>query len=155
MTRYSKPVWQMVREASEEMKEFTAQDVREFIKKRYPEDNVNELTIGAQVIACAMNHPSAHHYSDRERFLWYLGNGRFRMASSEEMGQSMVSVSRTSTRSKLASRDELFTQIRNGQVRIPKSILEKMSLKENDFLAFVEGDKGNILLKKAELKIVE
>jgi hypothetical protein len=30
-----------------------------------------------------------------------------------------------------------------------------MSLKENDFLAFVEGDKGNILLKKAELKIVE
>lgn len=157
MTRYSKPVWQMVKEAAEELDEFTAKDVREFIKRRYAEENVNELTIGAQVIACSMNHPSAHHYPDTQRFLLYLGNGRYRMADSETRAKFPASLRRsTSVNVEFASSKEgYFTQIRNGQVHIPKPVLEKMSLKENDFLAFVEDDKGNIILKKAELKVVE
>lgn len=154
MTRYSKPVWQMVKEAAEKMKEFTARDARESVKSRYPNDNVNELTIGAQVIACSVNHPSAHHYSDRERFLWYLGNGRFRMASQEETASVVGSPGRINTL-EAASGDGYFTQIKNGQIHIPIPILEKMSLKENDFLAFVEDDRGKILLKKAELRVVE
>lgn len=156
MTRYSKPVWKMVKEAAEELDEFTARDVRKFIKQRYPEDNVNELTIGAQVIACSINHPSAHHYPDTQRFLLYLGNGRFRMADSEAIQKSATSLrSPKNVNMGFTSGEGYFTQIRNEQVRIPKPILEKMSLKENDFLAFVEDDKGNILLKRAELKVVE
>ena len=148
MIRYSKPVWQMVREAAEELEEFMAKDVREFIKERYPDDNVNQLTIGAQVIACSINHPSAHHYPDTQRFLWYLGNGRYRMASSEETRSKNINIQLTS------SNEGYFTQIRNGSIRIPEPILEKMSLKENDFLALIEDNQGNILLKRAELKVV-
>ena len=157
MTRYSKPVWQMVKEGAEELGEFTAKDMRAFIKQRYTDDNVNELTIGAQVIACSIDHPSAHHYPDTQRFLRYLGNGRFRMASSEEKQKFGTSIRRRKDVNAdfVSSKEGYFMQIRNGQIHIPKPILEKMSLKENDFLAFVEDNKGNILLKKAELKVVE
>lgn len=157
MTRYSKPVWQMVKEAAEELDEFTAKDVREFIKRRYADENVNELTVGAQVIACSINHPSAHHYPDKQRFLLYLGNGRYRMADPETREKFATSFrGPMNINVEFASSNEgYFTQIRNGYVRVPKPVLERMSLKENDFLAFVEDDKGNILLKRAELKVVE
>jgi len=72
MTRYSKPVWQMVKEAVEKMGEVTAKDVKDYVRKNYAKDNVNELTINAQVIAYSVNHSSAHHYTDAQRFLFYL-----------------------------------------------------------------------------------
>jgi hypothetical protein len=157
MVRYSKPVWKMVKEAAEEMEEFTAKDVREFIKKRYAEENVNALTIGAQVIACSINHPSAHHYPDTQRFLFYLGNGRYRMADPHEI-QSSDTHAHSLIRADLGfgtSEEGYFTQIKNGQIRIPRPILEKMSLKDNDFVAFVEDNKGNVLLKRAKLKVID
>lgn len=157
MVRYSKPVWKMVKEAAEEMEEFTAKDVREFIKKRYADENVNELTIGAQVIACSINHPSAHHYPDTQRFLFYLGNGRYRMADPHERQNSdMPALNLRKANLVFDSSEEgYFTQIKNGQVLIPRPVLEKMSLKNNDFVAFVEDGKGNILFKRAKLKVID
>ena len=155
MVRYSKPVWQMVKEAAEELEELTAKDVKEFIRNRYAQDNVNESTIGAQVIACSVNHPSAHHYPDKERFLFYLGNGRFRMAHAEEIENSEIPSRMSKKDPDYGSEGEYFVQIRNGQIRIPTPILRKMGLKNHDFLAFIEEDNGNIVLKQAELRIVE
>jgi hypothetical protein len=156
MTRYSKPVWQMVQEAAQQLGEFTAKEAKDFIKSRYHEDDVNELTIGAQVIACSIDHPSAHHYPDKQRFLKYLGNGRFRMATGEEKEKSAPLFPQPSNGQEalVSSGGDYFAQIRNGIVRIPGTVLKKLSLKENDFLAFVEDDKGNVFLKKAELKVV-
>jgi hypothetical protein len=155
MVKYSKPVWQMVMEAAEELDEFTAKDVKIFIKKHYPDDNVNELTIGAQVIACSLNHPSARHYPDSQRFLRYFGNGRYRLADPDER-QGLNAIPKKFEKGiKYGSSDKgYFTQIRNGQIRIPRNILQKMSLKENDFVAFVESTNGDILLKKAELRVI-
>ncbi len=155
MVKYSKPVWQMVREAAEELKEFAARDVKEFIRDRYTGDNVNEATIGAQVIACSVNHPSAHHYPDRERFLFYLGNGRYRMASPEEIESYDIlpEIGKTITEHK--SEGKYFVQLKNGQIRIPRPIIQKMALKNHDFLALVEDDEGNVILKRAELRIVD
>ena len=48
-----------------------------------------------------------------------------------------------------------FSQVASGgQVRLPKDILSKLAIKENDFVAFVEDKQGNIQLRKAELRII-
>jgi AbrB family looped-hinge helix DNA binding protein len=53
------------------------------------------------------------------------------------------------------SSEAYFSQVTSGgQVRLPKDILNKLSIKENDFVAFVEDKEANIHLKKAELRIV-
>jgi len=76
----------MVEEAVDKLGEMTAKDARDYIGKYCAEDNVNELTISAQVIACSVIHPSAHHYPDIHRFLFYLGNGRYRRCDPQDDG---------------------------------------------------------------------
>lgn len=157
MTRYSKPVWQMVKEAVQELGEVTAKDVRGYIKEHYPEDNVNELTISAQVIACSVNHTSAHHYPDTRRFLFYLGNGRFRLHNPDKDGiWEVTSFGARKVSEEAESGRGFFSQVsRGGQVTIPGRILEKLSIRNGDFVAFVEDKEGNTVLKKAELKVVD
>lgn len=157
MTRYSKPVWQMVKEAVEEMGEVTAKDVREYIKEHYPEDNVNELTISAQVIACSVNHTSAHHYPNTRRFLFYLGNGRYRMYNPDEDGIWEVTTSGARRVSEeVKSKKGFFSQVsKGGQVSIPNEIQKRLLIENGDFVAFVQDEEGNVLLKKAELKVVD
>jgi len=154
--RYSKPVWQMVKEAVEKIGEVTAKDVKEYIRKNYPKDNVNELTINAQVIACSVNHSSAHHYPDSQRFLFYLGNGRYRLYDPNKDGLWQITPSGPQRAGEaIKSSKKHFTQVASGgQVRLPKDILNKLSIKENDFVAFVEDKQGNIQLRKAELRVI-
>jgi hypothetical protein len=156
MTRYSKPVWQMVKEAVEKMGEVTAKDVKDYVRKNYAKDNVNELTINAQVIACSVNHSSAHHYPDAQRFLFYLGNGRYRLYDPDKDGiWQMTPSGPQKIGVETKSGEAYFSQVTSGgQVHLPKDILNKLSIKENDFVAFVEDKEANIYLKKAELRIV-
>lgn len=157
MVRYSKPVWQMVKEAAERADVVTAKDVKEFIKENYPDDNVNELTINAQVIACSVNHSSAHHYSDTQRFLFYLGNGRYRIYHPERDGIWDITRQGAKKVSKgITSGGAYFSRVSSdGQVMIPKTIQDKLSIKKGDFVAFVEDKTGSILLKRGELRIVD
>lgn len=47
-----------------------------------------------------------------------------------------------------------FTSVENnGFVKIPVYILDKLSLQENDLIAFVENATGNIILKKARIEV--
>ena len=155
--KYSRPVWQMVKEAAETMREISAKDVRQYIRQTYPREHVNESTVNAQVIACSVNHPSSHHYPDSQRFLFYLGNGRYRLYAPERDGFW----ERTPHGSKkmsdgIQSGGSYFSQIKaGGEVFLPKAIQEKLCVKEHDFVAFVEDGAGDILLRKAELRIVE
>ena len=113
------------------------------------------LTINAQVIACSVNHTSAHHYPDTKRFLYYLGNGRYRLHHPERDGFWQVTRFGAKKMSEgITNSEGHFSQIsENGRILLPKYIQNKLSLKKGDFLAFVEeGD--NILLKKAELRII-
>jgi len=154
--RYSKPVWQMVREAVEKMGEVTAKEVKEYIRKNYPKDNVKELTINAQVIAHSVNHSSAHHYPVSQRFLFYLGNGRYRLYDPDKDGLWQITPSGPQKVGEATKSGKAhFSQVASGgQVRLPKDILDKLLIKENDFVAFVEDNQGNIHLKRAELRIV-
>lgn len=157
MVRYSKPVWQMVKEAAEKMREITAKDVKQYIRDTYPTDNVNELTVSAQVIACSVNHPSAHHYPDSQRFLFYLGNGKYRLYAPERDGVWEKTPRGTKKVSDgIKSGNCYFSQVKSGGfIFLPRIIQEKLLIKEDDFVAFVENSDGEILLRKGELRIVD
>jgi len=155
--RYSKPVWQMVKEAVEQMGEITAKDVKEYVRRNYADESVNELTISAQVIACSVNHTSAHHYPDARRFLFYLGNGRYRLYDPDRDGiwENTPSGAKRVDEEVTSSGGQFVRVLSGGQMILPGSVLEKLSIEEGDFVAFIEDERGNVLLKKAELKIVE
>ena len=154
MTRYSKPVWKMIEEAVDRLGEITAKDTKDYIKESYPKDNVNELTINAQVIACSVNHSSAHHYSDSHRFLFFLGNGRFRRYDARKDGLWEITPDGArKVAEDVKANDAYFTQIDSaGQMRLPEEIRKKLQVGERDFVAFVADDQGNIVLRKAELR---
>jgi AbrB family looped-hinge helix DNA binding protein len=154
VVRYSKPVWKMIEEAVDRYGEITAKDAKDYIKENYSKDKVNELTINAQVIAASVNHPSAHHYSASHRFLFYLGNGRFRRYDAGKDGNwDITPTGATETAEEIKTSEASFSQIDSrGQVQIPREIRERLRLADRDFVAFVTDKKGNIILKKAELR---
>lgn len=156
MVRYSKPVWKMIEEAVDKFGEITAKDAKDHIRENYPKDNVNELTVNAQVIAASVNHPSARHYSASHRFLFYLGNGRFRRYDIKKDGMWEITPAGVrKTIEEIKTNETYFTQIDSkGQIRLPKEIQEKLHLSESDFVAFLNDDEGNIVLKKAQLRPV-
>lgn len=157
MTRYSKPVWQMIEEAVDKLRELTAKDAKDYIRKNYPEDKVNESTVSAQIIACSVNHPSAHHYPDSHRFLFYLGNGRYRRYDPEKDG--LWEITLTGARKilrELKTKQAYFSQIdSSGHIRLPKEIQERLSVGARDFVAFITDKQGYIVLKKAELRPID
>ena len=52
------------------------------------------------------------------------------------------------------STDPIFTLVEEGdRVRIPTNILERLDLKQDDYLAFIENASGEIVLKKGKLQI--
>jgi len=144
----------MIEEAVDKLGEITAKDAKEYIRENYPKDNVNERTISAQIIACSVNHPSAHHYSNPHRFLFFMGNGRFRRYDMKKDG--IMEITRTGARKiaeEIKTNEAYFAQIDSGgQVLLPKDIQRKLNLGERDFVAFVIDDRGNIVLRKAELR---
>lgn len=144
----------MIEEAVDKLGEITAKDARDYIRKNYAEDNVNELTISAQVIACSVNHSSAHHYPDSHRFLFYLGNGRYRRYDPKKDGLWEITPDGAQKIiGEIKTNEAYFSQIdSNGQMRLPKEIQERLSVGDRDFVAFVIDRQGNILLKKAELR---
>jgi len=157
MTRYSKPVWKMIEEAVDELGEITAKDARDYIRKHYAKDKVNELTIGAQIIACSVNHPSAHHYPDPHRFLFYLGNGRYRRYDPKKDGVWEITPrGAQKIVNEIKTNEAYFSQIdSSGQIRLPKEIQERLSVGDRDFVAFLIDKQGNIVLKKAKLQPID
>ena len=70
MAKYSRPAWQMVKEALDELGELTGPTAIQYVRDHYPRDNVNKGTIKLQLIACTVNHTSAHHRGTRRRLLF-------------------------------------------------------------------------------------
>ena len=154
MTRYTKPVWQMIEEAVDELGEITAKSAKQYIREKYPQDNVNELTIGAHVISCSVNHTSTHQYKCTHKFLFYLGNGHFRRYDAQKDGVWEINTDGARKISEhIKTNEASFSQIDSrGQVQIPQEVRERLHLSERDFVAFINDEKGNIMLKKAELR---
>jgi len=120
MGRYSIPVWQMIKEAVSNLGEATPSDVINYIHTHHQSDNVKVSTIRAHMIACSINHSSAHHYTTSHRFLFYIGNGRYRIYDSTKEGDIALPVksnkkrhfsSRRSQKGTLERMDNRVTQL--------------------------------------------
>ena len=78
-----KPVNQVVWEAVQELTqgktnvEFAIEKVRAIIVKRYP--TFKKTTVGAQITAACVNHPSRRHHSGNEDRYWRISTGRYRL----------------------------------------------------------------------------
>jgi hypothetical protein len=56
---------------------FTAADLFKCVRQTYP--SMKRATFSAHVIAAAPEHPSWKHYANRKAYLYYLGNGTYRL----------------------------------------------------------------------------
>jgi hypothetical protein len=158
MVRYSKPVWQMVKEALEELGDLTGPTAAQYISDHYPQDNVNRNTIQLQLIACSVNHNSARQFDDPNRFLWYLGNGHYRAYNPDtddaelEPGWRIVPTARPTPRDSPVQ-EVPFSRVESGnRIVLPQAIIQSLSLGPNDIIAFVE-DRGKYYIRKGRLKI--
>ncbi len=156
MPRYSKPVWQMVKEAIETLGELNGPSAIQYVHDHYREDNVKEATIQAQLIACSVNHKSARYFDDPNRFLWYLGNGRYR-AYDPEMDKANVEgwriISVTKPVGKALVEEVPFSRVEPGnKVLLPPQVATTLGIAPNDIVVFVE-DNGKYYVKKGRLKV--
>ena len=158
MAKYSKPVWQMVKEALEELGELTGPTAVQYVQDHYPRDNVNKGTIKLQLIACSVNHNSARQFDDPNRFLWHLGNGRYRAYDPDsdeakiEPGWKIARVTRPKIQEP-ASEETPFSRVEAGnRIVLPSAITQSLGLGPNDIIAFIE-DHGKYYIKRGHLKI--
>ncbi len=59
-------------------RKFTAADLFKSVRQDYP--SMKRATFSAHVIAAAPEHPSWKHYANRKAYLYYLGNGTYRLS---------------------------------------------------------------------------
>ena len=58
-------------------RKFRAADLFKSVRQDYP--SMKRATFSAHVIAAAPEHPSWKHYANRKAYLYYLGNGTYRL----------------------------------------------------------------------------
>lgn len=162
MAKYSRTVYEMVEEVITELEEpFAPKDIIDVIQRKFPEDQVKENTIRCHVIASAVNHPSRHHYikpkyQHNHQSLFYLGRGSYRIYRPEKDGKWIVDdQGPRKIREEIEKGENIvYHEISsNNQVVIPTIIRKKLVIKPGDYLAFVIRDDGEIIIKKARMKI--
>jgi len=89
MSKYGKPVWQHVFEASKNLKSetFSPTDIVKMVHETNPE--IPSITIRSYVIAMAPNHPFSGHWPSIRKlhgFFEYLGDGRFKLKDKIDPG---------------------------------------------------------------------
>ena len=158
MAKNRKPVRQMVKEALEELGELPGPTAVQYVQDHYPRDNVNKGTIKLQLIACSVNHNSARQFDDPNRFLWHLGNGRYRAYDPDsdeakiEPGWKIARVTRPKIQEP-ASEETPFSRVEAGnRIVLPSAITQSLGLGPNDIIAFIE-DHGKYYIKRGHLKI--
>jgi len=153
----SKTHAEKIREAVTDLGLSSPNEIMDWIRKHYPNDNLNTRSYRADIIGCSINHSSSHHYPGMPRFLWFeKDTKRYRLASPEESAKM----------GSMEEKNQLFFDPTQGlvdgvpvakisvtgQVAIPAVIREKLGLKPGDLLAFVINN--NILeVRKAKIKL--
>jgi len=153
----SKTHAEKIREAVTDLGLASPNEIMDWIRRHYPNDDVNPRSYRADIIGCSINHSSSHHYLGMPKFLWFEENvKKYRLANSEEHAKTIP----------IKEKDQpFFDPVQGlvdgvavakisvtGQVAIPAVIREKMSFKPGDLLAFIINN--NVLeIRKAKIKI--
>lgn len=77
----------LIREAAEELGIISTNSVIEFVKDRYPDIEINRVTIRTYLIGCSKNHTSSHWYPYFPKFLWRISRGKYRLYDPEKDGE--------------------------------------------------------------------
>ena len=153
----SKTHAEKIREAVTDLGLASPNEIMNWIRKHYPNDNVNPRSYRADIIGCSINHSSSHHYPGMPKFLWFEKDvKKYRLASPEESAK--VELIEEKDQPFLDSIQGIVDGVAvskisvTGQVAIPAVIREKMDLKPGDLLAFIINN--DILeVRKAKIKI--
>lgn len=91
MSKYGKPIWQLVLEAAKSLKTqtFAPTDIINKVHETNPE--IPAVTIRSYVIAMAPNHPFSEHWPSTRKLhgaFEYLEDGRFRIKEKAETPQA-------------------------------------------------------------------
>lgn len=131
--------------------------VVQYVQDHYPRDNVNESTIRLQLIANSVNHTSARQFDDPNRFLWYLGNERYRTYDPDsdkaktEPRWKVIRVPRP-RRQEPGANEVPFSRAEAGnRIALPSAVTQSLVLALNDIIAFVKG-RGKYYIRKGRLK---
>jgi hypothetical protein len=146
-----------IQEALTDLGEASPQEIMEWIKRHYPNDEVNPRSYRADIIGCSVNHTSAHHY-EMPRFLWFDKDSKtYRLAKA---GEAYVEDSEKGKESRKASDESTYINgvpiaklSVTGQVTVPMAILEKLCFKAGDTLAFFIKESGILEIRKARVKL--
>jgi AbrB family looped-hinge helix DNA binding protein len=132
-------------------------EIMDWIRNHYPNDNVNPSSYRADIIGCSANHSSSHHYPGLKKFLWFEEElKKYRLKTPKDSAQ--LKSTEKVDQPHLESKEEFVDGIPvakisiTGQIAIPSVVREKLGLKPGDLLAFIIND--NILeIRKAKITI--
>lgn len=146
-----------IREAVTDLGIAGPNEIMQWIKKHYPNENMNPRSYRADIIGCSINHSSSHHYPGVPKFLWFeKDTKRFRLAKPEEAAEMEPAKERIQLVAKnsefLLGGIPLARMSVTGQVEIPATVREKLSLKPGDLLAFIV-DNDVLRIRKAKIKV--
>jgi hypothetical protein len=90
MPRYSKPIHEMIREAMKSLGgKGSIQQVTDWIRSRYPDDDVNPNTISTAISDLSINGPPSSSYPTARRFLFRVDRGYYRMAKKGDVARAI------------------------------------------------------------------
>jgi len=146
-----------IREAVTDLGVASPNEIMQWIRKHYSNENVNPRSYRADIIGCSINHSSSRHYLGMPKFLWFEEDTkRFRLAKPEEAAK--MEPARERTKFPAENPEFLLEGIPlsrisvTGQIEIPASVREKLGFKPGDLLAFIV-DKDVLKIRKAKIKV--
>jgi hypothetical protein len=113
-----------IREALKALGPAKPRDIVEWVRRHYPNEPVNENSYRADLMTNGCNHPSQHHFSGAEKFLWYDSMRKtYRIAEDSERNIVLERKIRCSSPDK----EPLIGKLSgSGQITIPLRIREEM-----------------------------
>lgn len=146
-----------IREAVTDLGLASPNEIMDWIRKHYPNDNINPTSYRADIIGCSTNHSSQHHYPGMPKFLWFEEKvKKYRLASPEESAKSEKIEERVQPvfdpAQGLVDGIAVAKISVTGQVAIPIVIREKMGFKPGDLLAFIINN-SVLEVRKARIKL--
>jgi len=145
-----------IREAVTDLGLAGPSEIMDWIKRHYPDGNVNPRSYRADIIGCSINHSSSHHYPSMPKFLWFdKETKRYRLAETDEAAE-MKTIEREKsffeTTQGFVNGIAVAKMSITGQVEIPAVIRERFGFKPGDLLAFVINN-DVLEVKKAKIKL--
>ena len=147
-----------IREALSDLGTASPREIMDWIKRQYPDGEINPQSYRGDLIGCSVNHSSAHHYPGMPKFLWFENETKqYRLARSDELQNPQIREKLKPTKPNNGSTYidgiPVSTLSITGQVVIPQKIREKMGFQTGDTLAFIINEQGVLEVRKAKLKL--